>query len=122
MDQGPRNEQRPPHQESYNYHSYQQRQQEPIDIDYERQRAAATRDYTTPAVITLILYFVCWLPGIIANVIYYLQAQKDEAMTGRSPQGKGCLLALLLGINGVFALGILAYCLLIAFSGAIATV
>ncbi|TVR71581.1 MAG: hypothetical protein EA415_11115 [Sphaerobacteraceae bacterium] len=122
MDQDPRNEQRPPHQEPYNYHNYQQRQHESIDIDYERQRAAATRDYTTPAVITLILYFVCWLPGIIANVIYYLQAQKDEAMIGRAPQGKGCLLALLLVFNGLIALGVLVYCLLIVFSGAIAAV
>jgi hypothetical protein len=37
--------------------------------DYARQ-AAATRSYTTPAVITLVLYFVLWLPGLIANIVY----------------------------------------------------
>lgn len=121
MNQDPRGG-RPPEQEPYNYHNYQHRQQESIDVEFERQRAAAARDYTTPAVITLILYFVCWLPGVIANVIYYLQAQRDEAMIGRAPQGKGCLLALLLVFNGLIALGILLYCLLILFGGAIAAV
>jgi hypothetical protein len=89
-----------------------------IDIDYERQRAAATRDYTTPAVITLILYFVCWLPGVIANVIYYLQAQRDEALTGRSPQGKGCLLWLLIVMNAFIIIGVLFYCVLLFFGAA----
>jgi hypothetical protein len=122
MDHDPRNEQRPPHQEPYNYHNYQHRQHESVDIEYERQRAAAARDYTTPAVITLILYFVCWLPGVIANVIYYLQAQRDEAMIGRPPQGKGCLLALLLVFNGLIAVAVLGYCLLLMFGSAIAVV
>lgn len=81
-----------------------------VDIDYERQRVAATRDYTTPAVITLILYFICWLPGVIANVIYYLQARQDEALVGREPQGKGCLLALLIVMNAGIILLVLAYC------------
>jgi hypothetical protein len=81
-----------------------------IDIDYERQRAASTRDYTTPAVITLILYFVCWLPGVIANIIYYLQARNDEALVGREPQGKGCLLWLLIVMNGLVVGGVLLYC------------
>lgn len=110
MDQRPENERsyyddpqgqhyRPPHQH--------------IDIDYERQRAASVRDYTTPAVITLILYFVCWLPGVIANIIYYLQARNDEALVGREPQGKGCLLWLLIVVNGVFVVGVLGYCVLV---------
>lgn len=92
-----------------------------VDIDYERQRAAATRDYTTPAVITLILYFVCWLPGVIANVIYYLQARQDEALVGREPQGKGCLLALLIVMNAFIIIGVLLYCVLFFF-GMVASV
>jgi hypothetical protein len=83
-----------------------------LDIDYERQRTAATRDYTTPAVITLILYFVCWLPGVIANIIYFLQARQDEALVGREPQGKGCLLWLLIVMNGLIVVSVGLYCML----------
>lgn len=111
MEQRPGGEQ-PPNDEPEG-HRY--RSHPPVDIDYERERAAATRDYTTPAVITLILYFVCWLPGIIANIIYYLQAQNDEALIGRSPQGKGCLLWLLIVMNAFIILGVLFYCVFFVF-------
>lgn len=85
-----------------------------FDVQAERRRAAVTRDYTTPAVITLILYFILWLPGAVANVVYYLQARNDEALAGTAPQGKGCLLALLI----VFLIlplvgGVLGACILV---------
>jgi hypothetical protein len=104
--------------ERHQYH----RSHQHIDIDYERQRTAATRDYTTPAVITLILYFVCWLPGVIANIIYFLQARQDEALVGREPQGKGCLLWLLIVMNGLIVVGVGLYCVLIFLGMATASV
>lgn len=64
-------------------------------VDAERQRAAAVRSYTTPAIITLVLYFVFWLPGLIANIVYWNDARKTEQLIGRAPEGKGCLTALL---------------------------
>ncbi len=64
-------------------------------IEIERQRAAAARSYTTPAVITLVLYCVLWLPGLIANIVYWLEARKTEQLIGRTPEGKGCLTAML---------------------------
>ena len=88
-----------------------------IDVDYERQRAAATRDYTTPAVVTLILYFICWLPGVIANIIYFFQARQDEATVGREPQGKGCLLWLFIVMNGLLIGSVLLYCVVFFFFG-----
>lgn len=111
MDQRPGGDQ-PPYNDpaGQRYHSHQR-----VDIDYERERAAATRDYTTPAVVTLILYFICWLPGIIANIIYYLQARNDEALIGRSPQGMGCLLWLLIVMNAFIILGVLFYCVFLFF-------
>lgn len=72
-----------------------------FDVQAERRRAAVTRDYTTPAVITLILYFILWLPGVVANIVYYLQARNDEALTGSPPRGKGCLVALLIVNLGI---------------------
>ena len=64
-------------------------------IEIERQRAAAGRSYTTPAIITLVLYCVLWLPGLIANIVYWLEARKTEQLIGRAPEGKGCLTAML---------------------------
>jgi zinc-ribbon domain len=58
--------------------------------------AAPPRSFVTQAVITLVLYWLLWLPGLIANVIYWQEASRVEQQTGRAPEGKGCLLALFL--------------------------
>ena len=65
--------------------------------DYEEHRriAAASRSFTTPAIITLILYFVFWVPGLIANIVYWREANNVQTITGRAPEGKGCLVAML---------------------------
>ncbi len=82
-----------------------------FDVYSERRRAAAARDYTTPAIITLLLYWLFWLPGLIVNIVYWLQASKDQQITGQAPQGKGCLLALLIvfgalpAVLGIFVCG-----------------
>jgi hypothetical protein len=60
-----------------------------------RRMMLATRSFTTQAVIALVLYFVLWLPGLIANIVWYLEARNIEQQTGRAPDGKGCLSALL---------------------------
>jgi hypothetical protein len=52
------------------------------------------------------LYFVLWLPGVVANIVYYLQARNDEALAGTPPQGKGCLVALLIVNLGIPAVAI----------------
>jgi hypothetical protein len=36
-----------------------------------------------------------WLPGLIANIVYFLEAQKTKDITGTSPAGYGCLVAML---------------------------
>jgi hypothetical protein len=66
-------------------------------LDLARQ-SAALRSYVTPAVITLVLYFVLWIPGLIANIVYLNAANEDRHMSGIEPQGRGCLIVLL----GVF--------------------
>ena len=81
-----------------------------FDYDAERRRAAVGRDYTTPAIITLVLYFVLWIPGIIANVVYFMQASQDEKITGHAPQGKGCLLAMLIALAGIPAIALVIFC------------
>lgn len=63
---------------------------------------AANKDFTTKAVIALVLYWLCFPIGLIANVAWFLEARDVEALTGREPSGKGCLFGLLLA----FAMGI----------------
>ncbi len=60
-----------------------------------RRWAAQQRSYVTPAVITMILYCVFWLPGAIANIAYWQAASMDEHIAGTAPHGKGCLSVML---------------------------
>lgn len=95
---------------------------EPFDYETERRRAAAARDYTTPAVLTLVLYFVMWLPGLIANIIYFMQASEDEKLTGHPPQGKGCLLSMLIVWVAGPLLLVIVGCVLFAVFGTIGSI
>ena len=86
---------------------------EPHATDYDtfRRISAEQKSFTTPAIITLVLYFVLWLPGLIANIVYLNEANNVQRLSGRAPEGKGCLIAMLV----VFvALPILLFCLVIA--------
>ncbi len=83
-----------------------------VDVEQERLRAAAQRSYVLPAVLVLVLYFVMYIPGLIANIVFYLQASSDEQLVGRPPEGKGCLLGLL--ILGVIV-PVVAICAAVVF-------
>jgi hypothetical protein len=65
------------------------------DYEEHRRAGAATRSFTTPAIITLVLYFVLWIPGFIANIVYWREANNVQKVTGYAPEGKDCLVALL---------------------------
>lgn len=90
------------------------RAHQPQPLDYMRQ-ASALRSYTTPAVITLALYFLFWIPGLVTNVIYLIAANDDRRKSGLEPQGRGCLIALLavfvalpiFGCVGLFGFGLI---------------
>jgi hypothetical protein len=87
----------------------QQRDQRPAySNEDERYRwmVANMRSFTTPAVITMILYFVFWLPGLIVNLVYLNEARALQRQTGREPDGKGCLVALLVVMGGLGLIGI----------------
>ncbi len=74
----------------------------PNDYDNYRLMGAFNRSFTTPAVITLVLYFVLWVPGFIANIVYLVEANKVQKLTGEEPEGKGCLLAMLVLFSLLF--------------------
>lgn len=59
--------------------------------DDHRKIAMAGKSFTGPAVITLILYFILWIPGLIANILFYKEAREIKRETGRAPAGMGCL-------------------------------
>lgn len=81
------------------------------DADTFRRVNAEQKSFTTPAIITLVLYFVFWIPGLIANIVYLNEANNVQRVSGRAPEGKGCLIAMLV----VFVvLPVLLLCLLIA--------
>lgn len=58
-------------------------------------KAVVGKNYTVHAVVALVLYFFMWVPGLVLNVIYLKQANRDQRETGKAPEGKGCLLWLL---------------------------
>ena len=78
---------------------------------------AASKSYYGPALITLVLYWVLpWIGGIIANGIYLNSAYNAKKVSGKSPEGMGCLW-LLIVTHGV--LPILGICCFLLFSGSL---
>jgi hypothetical protein len=103
--------------------SYDESTSQPVspnssDFDYRAQRQvdAAGRRFFTEAIIVLVLYMLLWIPGLIANFVFLREAQQVQRATGRAPEGKGCLIALL-AVFGLFP--VLTFCF--AFYGVIKT-
>ena len=48
-------------------------------------------DFTMKAVITAVLYWVFWIPGVVANVVWMSEARACHTRTGIKPAGYGCL-------------------------------
>jgi hypothetical protein len=68
-----------------------------IDDNYDYEYVAVPQqDYTTAAIMTLILYFVGFIPGLVVNLLVLFKARQEEALTGVTPVGMGCLTSLFL--------------------------
>lgn len=81
----------------------------------ERLRAAAVRSYLTPAIITLILYIIFWLPGLIVNIVYLASANETKRLSGgRKPEGYGCLVSMLVFFIAVPAVFFVFYVMIFA--------
>lgn len=48
-------------------------------------------DYTTKAIVVIILYFVFYIPGLIANILWHNEGKRLEQITGHSIPGVGML-------------------------------
>ena len=68
---------------------------------YQPPPSVGYKSYMGTAVLVLVLYWLLYLPGLIANIVYLAEASRYRATTGQSPDGVGCLWALL----WVFLLG-----------------
>lgn len=55
------------------------------------------QSFTNKAVIAFLLYWVGYVPGLIFNIMYLMEARRVEGETGRTPSGYGCLWATLIG-------------------------
>jgi hypothetical protein len=57
--------------------------------------AVIAKNYTFHAFAALFLYSFLWIPGLVLNIVFLNNANRDQRATGKAPQGKGCLLWLL---------------------------
>jgi hypothetical protein len=74
---------------------------------------ARMKSYTGNAVITFILYWLFWLPGLIVNYMFYSEAKNMERKAGQSLPGVGCLTIMLYLNIAIFALGLILGCCMI---------
>lgn len=70
--------------------------------------------------VTLCLYFIFWLPGLIANIVYWRNAKADERLSGYKPQGAGCLFWLLIWFVVLPLVGVIVIAVLLLL-GSLAT-
>lgn len=85
-----------------------------MDDDPQYEYVVVTQqDYTTMAIVTLVLYWIGYIPGLVVNLWLWYQAGQDERRTGVAPAGKGCLSSLLI-VFGV--LPILFLCMICSWS------
>lgn len=73
---------------------------------------AAEKSYVTPAIITLILYWLLWIPGLIANIYYLMDAKRAQETPGQVVTGVGCLWALLVVALAGVAISICSFVVL----------
>jgi hypothetical protein len=80
--------------------------------------AARLKSYTGPAILVLVLYFVFYVPGLIANFMYYNDARRMEDIAGESLPGVGCLQYQLYFAVGIFVAAAIVILGIAIFGGA----
>lgn len=77
------------------------------DFDAHRRAMLATQSFTGKAILTFILYFFLWVPGLIANILFLKEANSIRDQTGVSPAGRGLLLFMLILVGAGVAMFVL---------------
>ena len=66
---------------------------------------AQMKNFIGEAVLVFFLYMFFYLPGLIVNILYYIESRRIEKLAGQKPAGQGCLVVLLVwGVLVLFAL------------------
>jgi small-conductance mechanosensitive channel len=87
------------------------------DIAKQQVAIARTKSYTGSAILVVVLYLILWLPGFVANILYYRDARQMERMAGRSLPGSGCL-GVMLWLNVIsFIIGFIGMIIIVAIFG-----
>jgi hypothetical protein len=71
------------------------RDRRPYRDDYRR-HFKPRRNFTESAVLCLVMYWLLWPVGAVLNFVYLSEVRTVERETGKQPEGRGCLLALLI--------------------------
>lgn len=84
-----------------------------------RKVSASMKSYIGASILVFVLYGFAWLPGFIANIIYWNEAKKMERMAGQHLSGTGCLgLMMICNILAIISL-IMIFCVAPAILGTI---
>jgi hypothetical protein len=66
-------------------------------IPSEMERAIARqKSYVGASVVTFLVYWLFYLPGLIVNLMYLSDANKTSDLAGQKPSGYGCLVFMLI--------------------------
>lgn len=76
------------------------------------------QSFTGKAVAAFLLYWLGYIPGLIFNIMFLMEARRVETETGRTPSGYGCLWATLIGSLIPAALFV-SFCLLVMISSSL---
>lgn len=71
------------------------------------------KSYLGMSFLILILYIFLWPLGLILNLILFFEARKFERAYGAPPEGKGCLLALIIWQVAMAAIGVIVVILVL---------
>jgi hypothetical protein len=107
-----------PLQQQWPQQAYPPQYQQPMPYQHQVLQAELQRNYTPAAWLSAALSFLFVIPGLIATIIYLIEAQGIKKRTGITPQGYGCLWAILIwcllpmvgviGLISLLLLGVLA--------------
>jgi hypothetical protein len=76
------------------------------------------KSFVAPAALSLVMYYVgFYVVGLILNITFLTQSNQIQETTGESPQGRGCLWALLIVHLWIPALVVFAAVLVSLFGG-----
>jgi hypothetical protein len=78
---------------------------------------ARLRSYVGPAIITMLLYLLLWLPGLVVNIVWLSEARKTERLAGTTLPGVGCLRWMLMSqLTFIALVVVLAVLIVVAIS------